>query len=412
MGCRKTEFALLTHTTHSEADLFQLRLLLEELVCDVARFSHWVCGEEQSPVRIRQEVRLDADSFADVLVELPTSSHVIEVNCGYSEDRTRDSIARKYSRPRAVLENVSKLVLILDGTVDAAKVARDVQELIPQDWELELWDEARLASQVQTHLGVSLSSLSPQNLPALRSAIDLAKGCHAFAEAYTGEALDDFLLWTLSHWQLQKLFDASGRDKAAILRPGTYQNVAVVFADLSGFSGYVRDTPLASTITECLSAFCAKARYQILNDGGFVYQFLGDAAIGMFGMLQSSSGDVDRALASAVSLPTSGDSVSNEWQRQIDRIQSVHGAHVGIAIGELQILPLRPFSNTHLGAIGDAINMAARLSSAAQQGQVVISNSAVWAQQTRRSWSELSRSSPRMLEQFRRGVMTNNQASR
>ena len=69
-------------------------------------------------------------------------------------------------------------------------------------------------------------------------------------------------------------------------------------------------------------------------------------------------------------------SISNEWQRQIDRIQSVAGAHIGVATGELQLLRLRPFSRTHLGAVGDTINIAARLSSEAGPGQIVLGNAA------------------------------------
>ena len=48
---------------------------------------------------------------------------------------------------------------------------------------------------------------------------------------------------------------------------------------------------------------------------------------------------------------------------------------IGMAIGELQFLPLRPFSRSHLGIIGDAINMASRLSSSAQSDEIVVSNS-------------------------------------
>jgi adenylate cyclase len=69
-----------------------------------------------------------------------------------------------------------------------------------------------------------------------------------------------------------------------------------------------------------------------------------------------------------------GESVSNEWQRQLDRIQPVRGSRIGIALGDLQLLSLRPFSRTYIGAVGDVINMAARLSSSAEPGQIVVSN--------------------------------------
>jgi adenylate cyclase len=58
----------------------------------------------------------------------------------------------------------------------------------------------------------------------------------------------------------------------------------------------------------------------------------------------------------------------------LDRIQAVRGSHIGIALGDVQLLSLRPFSRTYMGAIGDAINMAARLSASAEPGQIVVSN--------------------------------------
>ena len=105
-----------------------------------------------------------------------------------------------------------------------------------------------------------------------------------------------------------------------------------------------------------------------------VFQFLGDAVIGLFGIPDHVTRYVDDAFDCSRSLLMLGESVSNEWQRQLDRIQPVHGSHIGVALGDLQLVPLRPFSRTHIGAIGDVINMAARLSSFAKPGQVVVSN--------------------------------------
>lgn len=43
-------------------------------------------------------------------------------------------------------------------------------------------------------------------------------------------------------------------------------------------------------------------------------------------------------------------------------------------MGDLRIFSWRSFSRTHTGVIGDAINMAARLSTHAKPGQIVVSN--------------------------------------
>jgi adenylate cyclase len=44
-------------------------------------------------------------------------------------------------------------------------------------------------------------------------------------------------------------------------------------------------------------------------------------------------------------------------------------------MGALYLLPLRPFERSHIGFIGDALNMSARLLAAAKPGEIVVSNS-------------------------------------
>src|SRR5512132_319881 len=57
-------------------DLFELRLFLEELVCNVCRFVH-VAEQGISPqeLRIRQEVSLGIpNAFSDILIRVPNHS--------------------------------------------------------------------------------------------------------------------------------------------------------------------------------------------------------------------------------------------------------------------------------------------------------------------------------------------------
>jgi len=72
-----------------------------------------------------------------------------------------------------------------------------------------------------------------------------------------------------------------------MLPPGRYPRVAVLMADLSSFSSFVRDTPDPEITRECLTAFCSKARYQIVNGGGMLYQYVVDAVPGFFGIPES-----------------------------------------------------------------------------------------------------------------------------
>jgi class 3 adenylate cyclase len=361
------------------ADVVELRLFIEELACNICRFTHTAQDRvEPRAVRIKQEVELGGpDAFADIVVHVPdAASYIVEVGSGYTTDQICEIISRKYGRKLDWFEDISRLIVIFDryDAPASRRLENSLPALIPPHWELELWDESRLMELVRDHFGIELHSLDSGGLQDVRSAIDKAKGTYAFGAAYENSPLDAALLWHLGYWRLRELFHSAGMDKRSILPPAEYQAVAVVFADLSGFSGYVRDTRHERTIQECLIAFTSKARYQIINNGGMLYQFLGDAVIGLFGIPNHPDRYVDDAFDCARSLLMLGESVSNEWQRQLDRVQPVRGSHIGIALGDLQLISLRPFSRTYMGAIGDVINVAARLSAFAEPGQIIVSN--------------------------------------
>jgi class 3 adenylate cyclase len=156
--------------------------------------------------------------------------------------------------------------------------------------------------------------------------------------------------------------------------PGPYKGVVSVMADLCSFSSYVRDTREDDVIRHCLTTFYSKARYAILNAGGMMYQFVGDEVIGLFGTPVPEEGYLEAALECCRALADIGNSVSNEWQRQIDRIQSKRGVHIGIAMGDMQVVSLEPFSRSNISGIGEVINISSRLLGEAGPGEVVASN--------------------------------------
>ena len=48
--------------------------------------------------------------------------------------------------------------------------------------------------------------------------------------------------------------------------------------------------------------------------------------------------------------------------------------HTGMAMGDFQLFSQRPFGREHIGAVGDPVNIAARLCAAASTSEVVVSN--------------------------------------
>src|SRR5437870_10421375 len=89
---------------------------------------------------------------------------------------------------------------------------------------------------------------------------------------------------------------------------------------------------------------------------------------------RGASGYLAHAVECACGLVDIGASVATEWQRQVDEIQPAAGVHVSMTLGDLQVLSLRPLSRTHMGVIGDSINLAARLNTVAGCDEIVVSN--------------------------------------
>src|SRR5690348_14524132 len=96
--------------------LAQLRLLLEELCCELCRFEHSAPQRfEPKEVRIEREYYLGKPgAFADIRVA-PASSppYVVEVKFGYSPDLLLRSLRRKYAEPSPATDGLSKVVLVI-----------------------------------------------------------------------------------------------------------------------------------------------------------------------------------------------------------------------------------------------------------------------------------------------------------
>ncbi|WP_089935679.1 adenylate/guanylate cyclase domain-containing protein [Candidatus Entotheonella palauensis] len=361
--------------------LREFRLFLEEICCNLCRFQH-LYQDDHSPesIKINQEVYLGMpDAFADIRVQpSDDSAYFIEVKYGYPILRLLSSLERKYGKHSHALMGASKLILVVEPNHydNWDDVKSTIQSQLHPSLKLEVWNEDYLMALIKDTFGVHLDSFSEANLLDLRAAIDDAKGMYAFGEKnWNNDSLQSSLLWQFGFWKLRQLCETRNVVPREMVPPGLYQDVVVLMVDLCAYSSYVRDTWDDEVVRHVLTSFYSKVRYEILNTGGMLFESVGDQVNALFGMPEPIPSSCQDALDCARALIDIGNSVSTTWQRHIDRVQHSRGVHIGMAIGDIQVVSLRPYGRAHLGAVSDALNMAARLQDQAGSGEIVISNS-------------------------------------
>ena len=361
----------------------EMRLLLEEVCADLCRFEQTIAnGVAPDAIHVDREASLGPPgTFADIRLQAQGQpARFIEVKFGYSNEALLKSLRRKFHAPTAVTQSADTVVLVVDEArrPEYARLIEQARGVLHAGLVLEVWNESRLQQMIKRHFDVEVDRFDPDRLLDVRAAIEHAMGRFAFrappGQPYEHDALRAQLLWHLGFWRVRELYEKAGQPRR-VLQPGTYPEVAIVLADLCSFSSFVRDTSDAQVVRESLTAFYAKVRAQIIDRGGMLYQFVGDEVVGIFGVPDRREGYLDAAYETARAICSIGRSVASQWQRRIDRLQPNHGVHVGMALGELELLSLRPYSRTHIGFVGDGINVAARLMAQAGCDEIVASNS-------------------------------------
>lgn len=145
--------------------------------------------------------------------------------------------------------------------------------------------------------------------------------------------------------------------------------VSVLFADLSGF------TALSERLDpEDIRAFqndlFGEMSATIEQYGGFVEKFVGDAVMAAFGAPVAHEDDPERALRAALAMQQRMEGLNRRWERRFGRPLALH---IGVNTGAVVAGNLGATAGAAYAVTGDTVNTAARLQSAAQPGQVLVS---------------------------------------
>ncbi len=156
--------------------------------------------------------------------------------------------------------------------------------------------------------------------------------------------------------------------RAAIDLPATEETVrrtvTVVFCDLTGSTalGESHDPELMRSV---VTRYFAAVSEVMLQHGGTVEKFIGDAVMTVFGVPETHEDDALRAVRAA-------DGARAAVERMNDELQQVHGLRLSVRLGVETGEVVVGDGTRGTVATGDAVNVAARLEQAAAPGEVLV----------------------------------------
>ena len=143
--------------------------------------------------------------------------------------------------------------------------------------------------------------------------------------------------------------------------------ITTLFADLRGFTSFGESVG-PEELVAVLNKYLAAAAESVLNEGGTIDKFLGDAVMSWFNAPVSQPDHAFRAVRSALSLK----SVVEDLHRDIQPTWRMSFG-VGIHVGEAVLGLVGTDKRMEYTAIGDCVNTAKRIQENAMPGQILIS---------------------------------------
>jgi len=151
---------------------------------------------------------------------------------------------------------------------------------------------------------------------------------------------------------------------------GINQKITVLFADIRGFTS-ISEKEKPEKVVGLLNTFFSAMTEIIFENGGTLDKYIGDGLMALFGAPTASEEDALNAVKAAVTMQKKISEINPEFRAEgLPEISMGIGLHTGVAT----IGYIGSDRRSEYTAIGDTVNLAARLQSNADGGEILMSD--------------------------------------
>jgi adenylate cyclase len=147
------------------------------------------------------------------------------------------------------------------------------------------------------------------------------------------------------------------------------QKITVLFADIRGFTSMSeRENP--ERVVRLLNRYFTEMSEIIFAHGGTLDKYIGDGLMALFGAPTATPDDASNAVKAAVAMQRKVNTLNGELVA--DGLLPVT-VGIGLHTGEAVVGYIGSEKRSEYTAIGDTVNLAARLEATAKGGQILLS---------------------------------------
>jgi len=158
-------------------------------------------------------------------------------------------------------------------------------------------------------------------------------------------------------------------EPGAVRLGGDKRPVAVLFSDIRGFTT-LSESMNPDAMATLLSEYFTDMVECVFRHGGTLDKFIGDAVMAQWGAPLGSSDDADRAVRAAIDMMRALNALNIKWRGE-GRPELAIG--IGLSFGEVFAGNIGSERRLEFTVIGDTVNTASRLCSAAEAGEILLS---------------------------------------
>ena len=157
-----------------------------------------------------------------------------------------------------------------------------------------------------------------------------------------------------------------GRDGGIEERQGDRRHVAVLFADLVGYTRLTEQLG-AEAMHALLDAYFRAVDSVVERMGGRVDKHIGDCVMAVFGAPVAHDNDAERAVRAALEIRDAVRALAADRRQEI-------AVHVGVTLGYVVASTIGAGRSAEYAITGDSVNLASRLTDAAARDDILIAD--------------------------------------